>query len=80
MPNPSKDRGHPILVALGRSIRSLRRSQGLSQEELALLAGIDRSYLGRIERGENSVGMMTLMRLAAALGITIVQLIQMTGT
>jgi transcriptional regulator with XRE-family HTH domain len=39
------------LKAVGARIRKLREAQGISQEEVARLAGIDRSYYGRIERG-----------------------------
>lgn len=43
------------LVKLGNNIRLLRKSKGLSQEQLALNAHIDRSYIGGIERGERNV-------------------------
>ena len=44
--------GDPVLVALGAEIRRARASIGLSQEALAVDAGLDRSYVGGIERGE----------------------------
>ena len=50
--------------------------QGVSQEALALLAGVDRSYVGRVERGDNNVAVLTLMRLAAALGLQASQLLE----
>ena len=37
---------------LGQKIRKARKEKGLSQEKLALMCGLDRSYMGRIERGE----------------------------
>mgnify|MGYP001177500320 CR=1 FL=1 len=44
-----------LSVALGRVIRTSRKSAGLSQEALALQAKVDRSYVGRIERGEANI-------------------------
>ena len=50
----------------------------MSQENLALLAEVDRSYLGRVERGDNNVAVLTLIRIARALGLTLRQLIAKT--
>jgi transcriptional regulator with XRE-family HTH domain len=58
---------------LGQAIRELRAEQGISQEQLALIAGVDRSYLGRIERGDNNVAMLTLARIAQALDVTVTE-------
>jgi transcriptional regulator with XRE-family HTH domain len=55
----------PEIVAL--NLRRLRRQRKLTQEELALRAEIDRSYLGNIERAEYSITVVTLGRLAKAL-------------
>ncbi|MBF4302375.1 helix-turn-helix domain-containing protein, partial [Vibrio anguillarum] len=41
-----------LAVIVGKRIAKIRKSKGLSQDKLALLAEIDRSYVGRIERGE----------------------------
>ena len=68
MPNLSTQRRDPRLTALGNSIRELRASQGVSQEALALLSGVDRSYVGRVERGDNNVAVLTLCRISDALG------------
>ena len=70
MPHPSRSRQSPPLLALGTAIRTLRAAKGLSQEELALAAEVDRSYLGRIERGDNNVALLTLLKIAKALGVT----------
>lgn len=67
MPNPSRLRQSPELVSLGGAIRTLRCAAGMSQEELAHLAAVDRSYLGRVERGDNNVAVMTLLQIATAL-------------
>lgn len=71
MPNLSKHRQDPILVALGNAIRRVRLEKGISQEKLALLAEVDRSYVGRVERGDNNVAMLTLARLAKAMEISL---------
>lgn len=76
MPNLSKSRQDPVLVALGEAIRRIRLSKGISQERLALLAEVDRSYVGRVERGDNNVAVLTLARLSGALDISISELMQ----
>lgn len=67
--------GHPVLVAFGRSIRAARAERGISQEELALRSGVDRSYMSSIERGEQNVGLMSMTRIAEALGVTLSELV-----
>ena len=74
VPNPSSKRQDPVLVALGTAIRRIRTEQGMSQEKLALLSEIDRSYVGRVERGDNNVAVLTLVRLANALQISVAEL------
>jgi transcriptional regulator with XRE-family HTH domain len=56
-----------ILQELGRRIRAQRRSIGLTQERLALVANVDRSYFGAVERGERNVTFTVLCRLCLAL-------------
>jgi transcriptional regulator with XRE-family HTH domain len=55
------------LVELGEHIRDARKAKGLSQEQLALQAEIDRSYVGGIERGERNVSFLTLVKIATCL-------------
>jgi transcriptional regulator with XRE-family HTH domain len=74
MANPSKLRQSPALLSLGGAIRRLRVERGISQEGLALLAEIDRSYVGRVERGDNNVAILTLIKLAYALEVTVTEL------
>ncbi|MBU0621082.1 MAG: helix-turn-helix domain-containing protein [Gammaproteobacteria bacterium] len=74
MPNLSRNRQDPVLVALGEAIRRIRLSKAISQEKLALLAEVDRSYVGRVERGDNNVAVLTLARLVRALDVSIAQL------
>ena len=61
--------GNPSLVGLGVAIREARKAKGLSQEALAELAGIDRSYMGGIERGEHNLAIINLLKISDALGI-----------
>jgi transcriptional regulator with XRE-family HTH domain len=74
MPNLSSNRQNPALIALGEAIRRIRQSQDMSQEKLALLAEVNRSYVGQVERGDNNVAVLTLKKLTDALGITITEL------
>ena len=55
------------LVALGRAIRQKRRDAGISQEALAHHAGIDRSHMGKIERGERNVSVLNVLKIADSL-------------
>jgi transcriptional regulator with XRE-family HTH domain len=71
VPNLSQHRQHSALIALGEAIRSTRKQQGISQEKLALLAEIDRSYVGRVERGDNNVAILTLLKITQALGVSL---------
>lgn len=68
-PSPSHA-GNRSLVALGLAIRERRLKLGLSQEELALEVGLDRSYLGGVERGEHNVAVINLLRIADALRLS----------
>ena len=74
MPNLSRNRQDPVLVALGTAIRRVRLSKNISQEKLALLAEVDRSYVGRVERGDNNVAILTLSKLAQAMDVTLAKL------
>lgn len=55
--------------AFGGRIRELRMRAGQSQEALAHQAGLDRSYVGQVERGERNVSLDNIHRLAEALGV-----------
>lgn len=57
------------------NLRRLRVRRGLSQEALAVDAGVDRSYVGRIERGVENPTVESLDRLAAALEVTVGELL-----
>lgn len=61
---------------LARNLKRLRRERGLTQEELADLAGLNRNYIGMIERQENAATVDTLEALAEALHVKAVHLLE----
>lgn len=76
MPTPSpKYALDPALVSLGQAIKALRLERGIAQEELAHRSQIERSYMSSIERGMQNVGVMALVRIAAAIGISVGELV-----
>lgn len=69
MPRISVSHDHDqSLASLGKAVRERRKAQKLSQEALADASGIDRSHMGKIERGERNVTFLNIARIAAALG------------
>ncbi len=62
------------LVAFGQRVREIRKSRGLSQEGMAALAGVDRSYMGHIERGEKNITLTKIYQISDALGIEVADL------
>ena len=70
---------HPALQAVGEAIRSLRNEGGQSQEALALAAGMDRSYLGGVERGEHNLALVNLIKVATAIGVPASELLRRAG-
>jgi transcriptional regulator with XRE-family HTH domain len=58
-----------LALAFGRVLRERRTEAGLSQERLALDAGVDRTFVSLLERGERQPTLATLWRLAEALGV-----------
>jgi transcriptional regulator with XRE-family HTH domain len=77
-PSPSYS-GNKQLVALGQAIRNLRQEAGLSQEAFADSVGIDRSYLGGIERGEHNLALMNLIKIAKSLRISTAELLKIAN-
>ena len=59
------------MVAFGKRVREVRKAKGLSQEKLAEMAGIDRSYMGNIERGEKNITLKKIYEICDALDIDI---------
>jgi transcriptional regulator with XRE-family HTH domain len=67
--------GEHMLTVLAQNVRTMRQAKGLSQEELAHEAGIHRTYVGSIERGERNATISTLELLASVLGVTVPELL-----
>jgi transcriptional regulator with XRE-family HTH domain len=61
---------------VARNLRLLRQASGLSQEQLADRAGLDRNYVGKLEREENSPTVDTLESLALALQVDVERLVR----
>ena len=59
--------GDGSLKRLGDAVRAARKVKGLSQEALADASGIDRSHMGKIERGERNVTLLNVLKIADAL-------------
>lgn len=59
----------PEYVALGRAVRQIRSERGLSQENLALEAGLDRTYVSGVERGRRNLSYGSLLKLAVAMEV-----------
>jgi transcriptional regulator with XRE-family HTH domain len=71
--------GNPVLASLGQTIRSLRAERNISQEALAHGAGLDRSYMGGIERGEHNITIMNLRKIAERLDLKMSELFGKAG-
>ncbi|MEV0269702.1 helix-turn-helix transcriptional regulator [Hamadaea sp. NPDC050747] len=64
-----------LLAAFGLAVRRARTELGMSQERLAAIAGLDRTYVSGLERGKRNPTLTTQKRLAAALGVSIADLV-----
>jgi transcriptional regulator with XRE-family HTH domain len=67
---------HPILKRVGARLRKARQAKGLSQERVALVAGLDRSYVSGLERGEFNVSVVALAKIAKVLGVRLATLFE----
>ena len=66
---------HQNLVKIGNRIRELRTAKGYSQEGIADASGMGRTYMGRVERGEQNISIQNLIQIAFALNAEVGQLI-----
>ncbi len=58
------------LRTFGSTVYTVRTSNGLSQEKLAELAGIDRTYVSSVERGQRNISILNIVKLANALSVS----------
>jgi transcriptional regulator with XRE-family HTH domain len=65
-----------ILLRFGKRVRELRQEQGYSQENFASACGLDRTYMGGIERGERNLALRNIEKIADTLGISISELME----
>ncbi|PNK60619.1 helix-turn-helix domain-containing protein [Psychrobacter sp. FDAARGOS_221] len=63
-----------VLIQFGQRIRALRKERGLSQEQLAEMAGFHRNYVGMIERGERNPSLINIEVFAKAFGMSLSEL------
>ncbi|HAT1879860.1 TPA: helix-turn-helix transcriptional regulator [Legionella pneumophila] len=66
---------HPNLIKIGKIIRDTRKEKGYSQEDFASQALLGRTYMGRVERGEQNMSIQTLIQIALVLGVEVATLI-----
>jgi len=64
-----------IIDAVAVNVRAARKAAGLSQEELALEADVDRTYISQVERGKRNITIVVLARLARAMRTTAAELL-----
>lgn len=69
-PLGSKSADPVLALAFGTAVRSARTTQGIAQETLAHLAAIERSHVGKIERGQHMPTISALLKIARALGMS----------
>jgi len=64
-----------ILLQFGKHVRKIRQEKNLSQEQLALIAELDRTYISGIERGKRNVSLINLFKIAKSLDIPTYEII-----
>jgi len=60
-----------FLKQIGNKIRELRMNQNISQEKLAFMCDLDRTYVGSVERGERNISVLNLKKLAISLDVSL---------
>ena len=70
-------RDEDILLRIGKTIRKLRNLKDWSQDKLAEKSTLDKSFIGRVERGEMNISILSLGQVAATLGVTIRELVNL---
>jgi transcriptional regulator with XRE-family HTH domain len=74
--SPKKDMIHKeFLKKLGKQIQTVRKSKGLSQQELAALIEYEKSHMSRLENGNTNPTYITLLKIASALKVSMSELL-----
>jgi transcriptional regulator with XRE-family HTH domain len=68
-----------VQIRFGLRLRQVRKRRGVSQEKLGDMAGLHRTYVSSIERGERNVSLVNIERLAMALGVDMAELMPETS-
>ena len=74
-PSPQPGEATPLLQLLGATLRHYRQEAGLSQPALAARTGLNPTYIGQIEHGQRNVSVLSLLRLAEVLEISVAALL-----
>ncbi|HEV2197299.1 MAG TPA: helix-turn-helix transcriptional regulator [Candidatus Acidoferrum sp.] len=72
-------KGNSIRFVLASNLRAIRQKRGLSQEKLGELAGLHRTYIGSVERGERNISIDNVEALARALDTNVTDLLSTKG-
>lgn len=68
---------HTAITRLfGEKVRTLRKARGLSQENLATTSGLDRTYIGGVERGERNISLVNIHKICTALEISLQEMFE----
>lgn len=76
MPTKEKPSVQPARIRFGVVLRRAREEKQLSQEALAEMAGLHRTYIGQVERGERNISVDNMERLAEAVGMNLWEMLQ----
>lgn len=68
-----------VVIRFGRNVQQARKSQSISQEELAFRAGLNRTYIGMVERAERNISLKNAKKIADALNIELDALLATNG-
>lgn len=63
-----------IIIEFGKVVQKLRKERGITQEELSFRAGLHRTYIGMIERGEKNITLANIEKIANALNVSLKEL------
>ena len=66
----NQEKEERIKKKFGERLRQLRKAKELSQETLALICDLDRTYIGGVERGERNISLINIYKIADALGVS----------